>query len=173
MLLEMCLGLGALLLYMYYKLSKNKNHWSDRGVPNTGFRFFWGDDKRFLTGGKAIHDVVKEDYFEFPGQRFYGGWTMLGQPYLMIRNDFELIKAVWVRDFDHFNKTRGADFFEQVWPSSKAEELAITNVVNVHGEVWKDLRYLQYQNQITHKISFIKIVPINDSSSFLLHFLLI
>ena len=141
MLLEMCLGLGALLLYFYHMLSKNKNHWSDRGVPNTGFRFFWGDDKRFLTGGKAIHDVVKEDYFEFPGQRFYGGWTMLGQPYLMIRNDFELIKAVWVKDFDHFNKTRGAEFFEQVWPSSKTEELAITHVANVHGEVWKDLRY--------------------------------
>ena len=143
MLLEICLGLGALLLYLYHKLSKNRNHWSERGVPNTGFRFLFGDDKEFVTGKKAVHDVIKEDYFKFPGQRFYGGWTMLGLPYLMIRNDFELIKAVWVKDFDHFNKTVffGTDFAEGVWPSSRTEELAVNQISNVHGEVWKDIRY--------------------------------
>ena len=140
MLLEVFMGVGALLLYLYYTLSKNKNHWSDRGVPNTGFRFFWGNEGGFLKGTKSLHDIVKEEYFEFPGERFYGGWTMFGQPYLMIRNDFELIKSIWVKDFDHFDKTRAADLVNNIWPSSRSERLAINHVGNLHGEVWKDLR---------------------------------
>ena len=141
MLIEACIGLGGILLYLYYKLSKNKNHWSDRGVPNTGFVFFYGDDKDMLQGKRSMHDIQKEDYFKFPGERFYGGWTMLGQPYLMIRNDFELLRSIWIKDFDHFNKTRGADFDDNVWPSSRAERLAMQNVSLLHGEVWKNLRY--------------------------------
>ena len=141
MLIEACIGLGGILLYLYYKLSKNKKHWSDRGVPNTGFVFFYGDDKDMLQGKRSMHDIEKEDYFKFPGERFYGGWTMLGQPYLMIRNDFELLRSIWIKDFDHFNKTRGADFDDNVWPSSRAERLAMQNMSLLHGEVWKNLRY--------------------------------
>ena len=140
MLIEVCIGLGALLLYLYYRLSKNKYHWSQKGVPNTGFRFFWGNDKDFLMRTRAMHDVAKEEYFQFPGESFYGGWTMLGQPYLMIRNDFDLIRAIWIKDFDHFNQTRGADMADNIWPSSRKERMAINHVGNVHGEVWKDLR---------------------------------
>ena len=66
---------------------------------------------------------------------------MLGQPYLMIRNDFELLRSIWIKDFDHFNKTRGADFDDNVWPSSRAERLAMQNMSLLHGEVWKNLRY--------------------------------
>ena len=66
---------------------------------------------------------------------------MLGQPYLMIRNDFELIRSIWIKDFDHFNKTRAADVGDKVWPSSRAERLAMQNVSQLHGEVWKNLRY--------------------------------
>ena len=140
MLLEVLIGIVALLLYLYYKLSKNKNHWADRGVPNTGFCFFWGNDKEMLKGEKSFHDIVKEEYFKFPGERFYGGWTMLGQPYLMIRNDFELTKAIWIKDFDHFNQTRGTEFAEKLWPSSRVEKLSINTIQNVHGDEWKDLR---------------------------------
>ena len=140
MLLEVCVGVGALLLYVYYELSKNKNHWRDRGVPSTKFCFLWGDDKEMLAGKKSFHEAVKEEYFKFPGKPFYGGWTMFGQPYLMLRNDFDLIKAVWIKDFDHFNKGRGADFSEKVWASSRAEKLALDNVAYIHGEVWKDVR---------------------------------
>ena len=59
----------------------------------------------------------------------------------MIRNDFDLIRSVWIKDFDHFNKTRGEEFVENIWPGSREEKLAIKNVANIHGEEWKDLRY--------------------------------
>ena len=44
------------------------------------------------------------------------------------------------KDFDHFNKTRGADISDKLWPSSREEKLAIEHIANIHGEVWKDLR---------------------------------
>ena len=100
MILQVLLALFAILIYLYLKLSKNKNHWKDRGVVNTGFNFFWGNDKDMLTGKRSLHDVAKEEYFQFPGERYYGGWTVFGQPYLMIRNDFDLIRSVWIKDFD-------------------------------------------------------------------------
>ena len=140
MILEVFLIIFVLIACLYYKLSKNKNHWRERGVVNTGFRFFWGNDKDMLLGKKSVHDLAKEEYFSFPGERYYGGWTVFGQPYLMIRNDFDLIRAIWIKDFDHFNKTRGEEFVENIWPGSRAEKLAITNVANVHGDEWKDLR---------------------------------
>ena len=143
MLLEIGLGFVVILLYLYYRLSKNKNHWSDRGVPNTGFTFFWGNDKEFLKRTKSFHDVVKEEYFKFAGQPYYGGWSMLGQPYLMIRNDFELIRSIWIKDFDHFDKTRGHDMIENMWISSRAEEMAVAHVGNLRGEEWKDIRYVK------------------------------
>ena len=86
MILEGFLVIFALLACLYYKLSKNKNHWRERGVVNTGFRFFWGNDKDMLLGKRSVHDLAKEEYFSFPGERYYGGWTVFGQPYLMIRN---------------------------------------------------------------------------------------
>ena len=140
MLLEVCMGLGALMLLLFYTLIKNKNHWSNRGVPNTGFRFFWGNDKDFLLGKRSMHEVAKEEYDKFPGESFYGGWSMLGQPYLMLRNDFDLIRAVWVKDFDHFAKTRGTEISEKIWPLSRSERIAINHIAAVHGDVWKDLR---------------------------------
>ena len=142
MILELCIGLGALLSILYYKLSKNKHHWSERGVPNTGFRFLWGDDKDVVQQTKSFHQLTKENYFKFPGERFYGGWTMMGMPYLMLRNDFELIKAIWIKDFDHFNTTSPAQMYENIWPSSRAERLATQSLATIHGEVWKDLRYI-------------------------------
>ena len=140
MLTEVCIGIAALFLYLYYRLSKNKNHWSERGVPNTGFRFLWGNDEDMMLGKRSSHEIVKDEYFQFPGQSFYGGWGMFGQPYLMIRNDFELIRAIWVKDFDHFNQTRTAQLIGKVEPISRVQELAIKHIGNVHGEVWKDLR---------------------------------
>ena len=140
MLVEISFIFVTLLLYLFYKLSKNKNHWRDRNVPSTKFRFLWGDDG--MVGKKSIHDLAKEEYFKHPGQRFYGGWSMFGVPYLMIRNDFELIRAIWIKDFDHFNQTRSAEFAEKIWAASREEKMMLNTIQSMHGEAWKDIRYL-------------------------------
>lgn len=134
------------LIFFYTTNSqKNKHHWNEEGVVNTGCRFFWGNDKEFLLSRKSVHQIPKEEYFKFSEERFYGGWTVLRQPYLMLRNDFDLIRAVWLKDFDHFNIAKRGDLMKNVWPSSREEKLGISHVGNVNGEVWKDLRYLMFK----------------------------
>ena len=140
MLVEVGCLIVALLLYLYYKLSKNKNHWRDRNVPSTKFRFLWGDDG--MDGKKSIREIFKEEYFKHPCERFYGCWSLFGVPYLMIRNDFDLIRAIWIKDFDHFNQTRSAEFAEMIWPASKEEKRVINTIQSMHGDAWKDIRYL-------------------------------
>ena len=140
MLLEISIGLVAVLLYLYYKLSKNKNYWSERGVPHTKFHLFWGNDKEVYQGIKSRHEKYKEEYLEFPGESYYGRWSMFGQLQLVIRNDFDLIRAIWIKDFDQFNQTIGGTAIGNMWPSSREERLTISHVANIHGEDWKDVR---------------------------------
>ena len=94
MLIELCLGITVLLGLFYYQFSKNKNYWYDRHIPNTGFKFFYGDDGFFIKQNEAGMDWGLRAYKQFEGVPFFGGWTLLGQPYLMIRNDFDLIKSI-------------------------------------------------------------------------------
>ena len=140
MLNEVLFGLVALSLFIYYQLSKHKYYWSIRGVPSTGFHFLSGNDIKLLLKKMSWHEKNKEDYFQFPGERFYGGWTMFGKPYLMLRNDFDLIKTVWIKDFDSFNTKNVGELADKVWPSSREERLAIDHILNAHGEGWKNLR---------------------------------
>ena len=140
MLSEVLIGLVAIFLFIYYQISKNKYYWSIRGVPSTGFHFPSANDYKVLLKKMSWHEKNKEDYFQFPGERFYGGWTILGKPYLMLRNDFDLIKTVWIKDFESFNTKNVGELADKVWPSSREERLAIDHILNAHGEGWKDLR---------------------------------
>ena len=83
--IEILSGLFLLLGIVYYKLSKNKSYWNDRNVSNTGFKFFFGDDKFFFTQKEAMHDWALRVYKEYGDVSFFGGWTMFGRPFLMIR----------------------------------------------------------------------------------------
>ena len=140
MLMEIGLGLGALILYVYYKLSKNKKYWSDRGVPHTKFHFFWGNDKDIYQGKISRHEKYKEEYFEFPGESLYGRWGLFGVPHLVVRNDFDLIRSIWIKDFDQFNETMAGQAFSKLWQSSREERLAVGHVAALHGDAWKEIR---------------------------------
>ena len=140
MLNEVLIGLVTISLFIYYQISKNKYYWSIRGVPSTGFHFLSTNDYKVLLKTMSLHKNIKEDYFKFPGERFYGGWTILGKPYLMLRNDFDLIKTVWIKDFDSFNTKNISEQTDKVWPSSREEKLTIDNIFNAKGDRWKALR---------------------------------
>ena len=137
---EILLGFIALCLLLYYQISKNKYYWAKRGVPSTEFHFFRSNAMQLVLKKMSWHEKNKEDYFQFPGERFYGGWTMFGKPYLMLRNDFDLIKEVWIKDFDSFNTKNVGQLADKVWPSSRVERLAIDHILNAHGDTWKELR---------------------------------
>ena len=140
MISKLIIGLVAIVLYMYYKLTKNKNYWKDRGVPSTTFHFFWGNDKESLQGKKSRHEILTDEYFNFPGERFYGRWATFGTPQLVIRDDFNLIRSIWIKDFDQFNQTLAGHAFSKMLPTSREEKLILSQVQNVHGEAWKQIR---------------------------------
>ena len=141
MILEVIAGVSVLFLYLYYKLSKNRNYWLDRGVPNTGFKFLWGDDGPLLKQTQALHDWALESYKRFANVPYFGAWTLFGKPYLMIRNDFELIRSIWVKDFDHFAAADlGTAANKDIWPATKAEKLVLHNIQSAQGDEWKDIR---------------------------------
>ena len=141
MLNEVLIGLVTISLFIYYQISKNKYYWSIRGVPSTGFHFLSTNDYKVLLKKMSLHKNIKEDYFKFPGERFYGGWTLIGKPYLMLRNDFDLIKTVWIKDFDSFNTKNVSELADKVFPSSREERLTIDHILHAKGERWKALRY--------------------------------
>ena len=130
----------VLLLYSYYKLTKDRNYWSDRGVTNTGFKFFWGDYGKVL-GGEPFHKFFLELYQSYPNERFVGMWELLGKPYLFIRNDFELIKSIWIKDFDHFAIANSfVKEHKNMWPADRNEKIMLKNVQSATGDEWKNLR---------------------------------
>ena len=142
MIFQVIVSLLCLFLYIYYSLSKNRNYWADRGVPNTGFKFFWGDSTNFFTGKTAFQEVPLNVYNRFPGERFVGCWKTLGKPYLMIRNDFDLIKSIWIKDFDHFViANSNVKAHRKIWPGNRNEKLMLNNVQSASGDEWKDIRY--------------------------------
>ena len=141
MLIEILLGLLLLLGAVYYKLSRKKSYWSDQNVPNTGFKFFFGDDKFFFTQNESIHNWALRVYKQFGDVSFFGGWTMLGRPFLMIRNEFDLIKSIWIKDFDHFaTADSSVELSVSIWPATRQERMSIHNVQTATGDEWKDIR---------------------------------
>ena len=140
MILEVLLGTVAILILLFRKLNKNKNHWDSRNVPNTGFKFLWGDDKGMLLQTRALQDICLDQYKKFDGEPFYGSWGLFGQPFLVLRNDFDLIRAVWIKDFDHFTIAAGETSFN-IQPINRSEKMAISHVANLSGEEWKNVRY--------------------------------
>ena len=124
----------------YYTLTKNRDYWSKLGVRNTGFKFFWGDDS-FMVSGEPLHDVAVRMYKDYPNEPYIGTWSIFGSPVLSIRNDFELIKSIWIKDFDHFGIANGfVKNHKDIWPASRTERLILNNVQTAQGDEWKNLR---------------------------------
>jgi len=141
MIFQLILIILAILTYGYYKLTKNRNYWSERGVTNSGFKFFWGDDYPVFVTQVPFHDWVLQMYQNFPNEPYVGMWSIFGTPYLMIRNDFELIKSIWIKDFDHFTIANGnTKNHKDMWPADRNEKLMLNNVQSAHGDEWKNIR---------------------------------
>ena len=82
-----------------------------------------------------------EEYKKFSGVPFYGKWGLFGEPELVLRNDFDLIRAIWIKDFDHFAIANTAVIpSRSIWPSSRQEKLMLQNIGNAHGDEWKNIR---------------------------------
>ena len=144
MIFQAILIFSAILIFVYYNLTKNRDYWTKRGVTDTGFKFFWGDDT-FIYSGEAIQDWLLKIYKKYPKDPYIGMWSVLGAPVLMIRNDFELIRSIWVRDFDHFTiANAGRKDVKDIWTSNRNEKLMMNNIQSAQGDDWKNIRYKNF-----------------------------
>ncbi|KAE8745339.1 Cytochrome P450 CYP6k1-like [Frankliniella occidentalis] len=99
-LLQWYIIVPALLALFYWHGTRNFSHWRKLGVKHISPEFFFGNIRKRVLFRQSFHELQKELYFSFPGERVAGIYEGR-RPTLMVR-DPDLIKLIMVRDFDHF-----------------------------------------------------------------------
>uniref|UniRef100_A0A1B6M5I4 Cytochrome P450 n=1 Tax=Graphocephala atropunctata TaxID=36148 RepID=A0A1B6M5I4_9HEMI len=116
----------------YFHHTKYYNYWNLRGVPNKKPVFPFGSTRDLVLAKTFIGKGYDRMYKEFATERFFG-IIDVQNPALVLR-DPELIKAVLVRDFDHFAvRTK---------PGANPKEYILRHVINMNGPEWKEMRTL-------------------------------
>ena len=133
---EIFLGLIIIAILCFWKIRKQNAFWIDQGV-------IWTPEKMEPKWGQeSIHDVSLRLYNNFQDSPFFGSWAANNKPCLVIR-DIELIKSIFIKDFDHFSMAHHmVPVYEKMWPATKHERLILNNLQTAHGDKWKNLRYV-------------------------------
>lgn len=118
--------LGALYTYFKHKFS----YWEKKGVPFLKPSFPLGNCGELILLRKSFGETYTGLYNTLEGNKF-GGVFLLHRPQLIIR-DPDLIKAVLVKDFDHFHD-HGFASDEKIDPLSG-------NLFMLNGSKWRELR---------------------------------
>ncbi|XP_069676325.1 cytochrome P450 9e2-like isoform X1 [Periplaneta americana] len=121
----------GLLLVLYLYGTKNYDYFLKRNMPSLQQSPFIGNFGPFLFRKRSYPDHIKWMYDRLKAYS-YGGVFQLMTPYVMIC-DPELIKAVTVKDFDHFTDRN------QVVPKDIDPVFAKT-LTMLKGEQWKEAR---------------------------------
>ena len=113
-------------------------YWDKFNVPSLEKsiqrKYNWNE----ITRRKALVYRYIEEYKMFPKDPFYGGYDGFNQV-LTIRDNFELIDAVLVKDFDYFQKTRFCIFSDTI-PVNRTEEIIFKSPSVIYGDKWKKVR---------------------------------
>ena len=142
MFVELIIGLVAICVYLYYQLTKNRNYWKDRGVPSPEQNILqeFKVIGTLVLGKTSINDMMLEFYSAYDKDPIIGGLSF-GRPNIFIRNDFDLIKSIFIKDFDHFAiPSKEAASRKSIWPSTKHEKVMLHNLQGLQGEEWKNIR---------------------------------
>lgn len=117
------------LLYSRWRHS----YWSSRGVPTApGSIPFFGHTLKLLSRSKHRWLAVDELYRNHGGSMYCGQYEM-HSPSLLI-GDPDLVKAVLIKDFDHFTDRR-------TFKASNPKDKIINEMLTVTtGEHWKGIR---------------------------------
>ena len=123
---------------MGYQFAQKLYHWKNIGVPSPSpiqqLKFLY----QLMGRKQAIHDIKKEEYKMFSGERFYGTYDGISNG-LVIRDDFHLLRSVMIKDFDHFSKTQDS-VFETPHPADRVEHVVGKGIRVIDGDDWKSVR---------------------------------
>ena len=126
---------GFLLLYRY--VTKNFDKWKKLGVPYKQGSFPSGSFP-FFTKRRNFGDHIEKLCNEFKDERFFGAF-MFGKPVLIV-NDVELLKAIKVKDFNHFTDTQDEHISTNMRSGGELDALFNHHIGNAKGDEWKDTR---------------------------------
>ncbi|XP_052869131.1 probable cytochrome P450 6a23 [Anopheles cruzii] len=120
----------ALAVAAYLLILKRYQYWTDRGVPQAQPEFIIGNVRNVR---RTVHLAVRfqEIYNEVKGKHPFGGFYMFLKPIALI-TDLELLKSVFVKDFQYFHD-RGNYYNEKHDPIS-------AHLFNLEGQKWRNLR---------------------------------
>ncbi|XP_039276813.1 cytochrome P450 6j1 [Nilaparvata lugens] len=114
----------------YWHFTRTFNHWSKRGVIHEPPKIFFGNIKDRILLRKSFHEFQKEIYWKFKGHKFAGLFE--GRRPTLILLDADLVKAVLVRDSDHFVDRPVLQFRDSPYIHNM--------ILNLKGARWKAVR---------------------------------
>lgn len=128
--LDALICVSALLLGLYLYITRNSNYWSKRGVKDVKPLFFFGNVAPCVFGTKTPDKLIREAYDKGAGEKVIG-LHVFDKPYLVVR-DPELIKSVFIKDFNNFsNKLLGG---------KHTDVMSSTNLFLANNPPWKYIR---------------------------------
>lgn len=93
----------ALTVIVYY-LREKYQYFKRRGVPTPKIFPVLGNLKEFFFRIKTMPDMYKDMYNQYPKNRFFGIYEFVNPAYVI--RDPELIKQIFVKDFENFANHR-------------------------------------------------------------------
>lgn len=125
------LALYATLVILLYKLlTRNFGYWSKRNVPFVKPLPFFGNFLDAALMRSSMGDCLGKLYHSMDGP-YFGAW-IFNTPHFIIRSP-ELIRAVLVKDFNHF-------FDRTVASDEKADSMAANFLFLMKNPSWKQTR---------------------------------
>lgn len=110
MIAEVLAGLLAVILVLCYtrNFRRQIGYWPSRGVPVSKYppSFPFGNNPgssfQFLLKRESLTDIVRKQYDEMRGHRFFGSTILLGDVPPLEICDLDLVQKIMVKDFSHF-----------------------------------------------------------------------
>ncbi|CAG7825768.1 unnamed protein product [Allacma fusca] len=129
----------AFLAFLHYR--KAQRYWPDRGIS-----LYKSPSNILVLMIKQQFDFIKNElslYESFKGKK-YGGYMEFNNPVLYV-TDLDIIKQIYIKDFDHFVNRRGINL-------EKDDPHMHYSLFNQEGDAWKALRIKMTPTFTTGKI---------------------
>ncbi|KAJ8718250.1 hypothetical protein PYW08_002487 [Mythimna loreyi] len=120
----------AVLILIYYIITRKYDYWKDRNVPHKKPTFLFGNYGNIILQKKSLGETIQDCCNEFPDEKFIG--VFFGTEPVLIPKDPEIIKLITTKDFYYFHGRELSDF-------SHKEPLAL-NLFATYGDNWRVLR---------------------------------
>ena len=128
--------IGLVTVYYIY-VKKKFNYFSTIGVPHQPGTFPLGSDVtwKMFTGKISffkISDIIF-DQFKEKGAKIAGYYGAFGS-HVFVPIDEDLIKKIFIKDFDHFTDKRAFDLHPET------NKYFLRMLISLKGQEWKDAR---------------------------------